>query len=240
MSSSAPGRSQADAPARADEVVVSLRGVTKVFTPPGAPSVEVLRGIDLDVHAGERIALLGRSGSGKSTLLNIVGLLDSPTSGTYELRGVDVASFTERARDEARRDAIGFVFQTFHLIHHLDVLHNIAVPLQIVGLPRGERLRRAWEAAQVVGLEHRLRADCRTLSGGEAQRVAIARALVGRPSVLLCDEPTGSLDSRTGAGVLRLISDAAEAGCAVVIVTHDDEVAGVADRRVRIDDGALR
>ena len=219
--------------------LVHMRGITKTFTPKDAPEVPVLHGIDLQVHAGETVALVGRSGSGKSTLLTILGLLDVPSGGTYELLGRDVSELKESERDRVRGHDICFFFQAFHRIEHVNVLRNIILPMEIAGVARRDRLARARVLGEDVGLGHRLDALPRTLSGGEQQRTAIARALVGDPALLLCDAPTGSLDARTGQVILEHVRGAAARGCGVVIVTHDPEVAAAADRQVHIRDGVL-
>ncbi|MEU8003927.1 ABC transporter ATP-binding protein [Catellatospora sp. NPDC049111] len=217
------------------ELVLNVSGVGRVF--PGPPAVAALRDANLSVHAGEMVAVVGPSGSGKSTLLNILGLLDTPTSGTVELNGRDVTTLSERERTKARATDIGFVFQAFHLVPHLDCVRNVMLPLVHQGRPRGQRQAIAENALRRVGLSHRLGARPTTLSGGEQQRVAIARAIVHDPPLLLCDEPTGNLDSENTAGVLTLLRELVTPGRAVVLVTHEQQVRDATDRFVEVRDG---
>ncbi|MDX6738309.1 ABC transporter ATP-binding protein [Actinocorallia sp. A-T 12471] len=195
--------------------------------------------MNFQVGAGELVAIIGPSGSGKSTLLNILGLLDRPSSGSYLLRGSDTAHLAERERTRVRAQSIGFVFQAFHLVAHKTAWANVALPLLYTRVPHRDRRRRAEEQLHRVGLGHRLDAYPATLSGGEKQRVAIARATVHGPSMLLCDEPTGNLDSETSATVMDLLDRMAGDGLAVVVVTHDPAVAARADRVLRVRDGRL-
>jgi putative ABC transport system ATP-binding protein len=217
--------------------VVRLRGVTRTYAGP-AP-VYALRSVDLAVPRGELLTIIGPSGSGKSTLLNILGLLDRPDDGTYELDGIDTAGLRERDRTALRAQRIGFVFQAFHLLSHRSAVENVALALLYAGVPRAERHRAAHEALVSVGLGPRADATPATMSGGERQRVAIARALVNRPSLLLCDEPTGNLDSVTSGQVLELLDALHRDGLTVVVITHDREVAARGDRTVTIRDGLL-
>lgn len=215
--------------------VVELEGVSKRFD---RGRVTALSGIDLSIAQGEFVAITGRSGSGKTTLLNVLGLLDRPTSGTYRLAGEDASILSERRRSELRARRIGFVFQDSHLIPARTALENVELGLQLAGVPRGsERTARAREALSAVGLDHRLDAKPPTLSGGERQRVALARALVTRPSLVLCDEPTGNLDLETGEQVMALIEAIPKRGSSVILVTHEPDLAERADRIVRLRDG---
>lgn len=208
-------------------------------TYPGTPPVRALQHLDLTVHQGEYLAIVGPSGSGKSTLLNLLGLLDRSTEGTYHLTGIDTAQLSEARRAALRGHRIGFVFQAFHLLAYRSALDNVA--LAQVYTRRERRLRReaAEQALLRVGLGHRLNALPGSLSGGERQRVAIARALVNAPALLLCDEPTGNLDSATAEAVMDVISDLNRDGVTVLVITHDAAVAARAPRRVRILDGHL-
>jgi putative ABC transport system ATP-binding protein len=216
---------------------LTVRGVTKTY--PGHPAVQALCGVDLDVDAGERVAILGRSGAGKSTLLNILGLLDRPTAGSYRLLGDEVGSLGERGRDELRTRAIGFVFQEAHVLGHRTVRENLAIKLAINRIPRRDRAHRVRASLERVGLDHRIDAQGRLLSGGEKQRLAIARAISTGPSVLLADEPTGNLDPANSAAVLQLFDGQAAEGVAVVVITHDMHVAAWADRAVTLEAGRL-
>jgi putative ABC transport system ATP-binding protein len=224
------------------DALITIRDLRKSF--PGPPEVDVLRGVDLDVHAGETVAVLGTSGSGKSTLLNVLGCLDVPTSGDYRVGGRDVTKLSERQRCALRSQVFGFVFQSFHLLSHRSVSENVG--LSFLYVPKGEaavsskqRSERIGDALSRVGLSHRASFRPTLLSGGERQRVAIARALVSRPQVLLCDEPTGNLDSANGEIVLGLFEELRADGIAVVVVTHDLAVAQRCSRTVRIVDGVM-
>ncbi len=203
-------------------------------------SVEALRGVTLRVDPGEFVAVIGPSGSGKSTLMHLLGCLDRPTSGTLRVDGRDVSELSDAELAALRNQTIGFVFQAFHLLPRTTAVENVALPLVYRGVGRAERRRRAVEALQAVGLGHRLTHRPTQMSGGEQQRVAIARALVGEPRVLLADEPTGNLDSRTGEEVMGILERLnAERGVAVVLVTHEMDVAGRARRIIRIRDGLV-
>jgi putative ABC transport system ATP-binding protein len=205
----------------------------------GAIDVPVLHAVDLEVAAGEWVAILGPSGSGKSTLLNILGLLDRPDAGVYELAGEDVSDLGDTRRTILRNRQIGFVFQNFSLLPRTSALENVAAPLLYRGLRRAERLARARDTLERVSLGDRLDYDPAHLSGGQLQRVAIARALVGEPAMLLADEPTGNLDARSGAEVLELFGALHRAGSTVLLITHDPTVAGHAQRRLLLDGGRL-
>lgn len=217
--------------------VIELRGVARVF--PGTPPVWALRGVDLSIGAGEYVAIVGPSGSGKSTLLNVLGLLDRPSAGVYELDGRDVAHLPDSHRAGLRADKLGFVFQSFHLLAHRSALENVMFGGMYQGVPKAERRRRAIAALDRVGLLPRAGFRPDHLSGGERQRVAVARALVVQPSVLLCDEPTGNLDSATTASMLDLFDELVAGGLTMCVITHDRDVANRAQRQVRIVDGLL-
>ncbi|MEK7423624.1 MAG: ABC transporter ATP-binding protein [Actinomycetota bacterium] len=220
-----------------DVPVVDLRGLSRVF--PTEPPVHALRRIDLTVMPGDHVAVVGASGSGKSTLLNVLGLLDRPTEGTYLLDGIDTADLSDRERAAERGQRIGFVFQAFHLLSHRSVEENVMLAELYRGEPRAGRLQRSIEALQQVGLGNRIGFLPTRLSGGERQRVAIARAIVGRPSLLLCDEPTGNLDSHNTGSVLELFDQLRDQGLTILVITHDANVAAHARRHVRMVDGTL-
>jgi putative ABC transport system ATP-binding protein len=217
--------------------IVELEEVSRVF--PGSPPVEALRGVDLAIGEGEYLAIAGRSGSGKSTLLNILGCLDRPTAGTYRLTGVDVLGLSDGKRTALRGQRIGFVFQAFHLLPYRTVLENVVTGLIYNRVSRRERKRQALTALDQVGLGSRTHFSPRKLSGGERQRVAIARALAAQPSMLLCDEPTGNLDSKTTASILDLFDKLVADGLTLVVVTHDKMVSNRASRLVGLVDGEL-
>jgi putative ABC transport system ATP-binding protein len=218
---------------------VEAREVTRSYQLDGL-AVPALRGVSLTVPAGDFAAILGPSGSGKSTLMHLLGGLDRPTTGTLLLAGRDVAKLSQPELAELRNRTIGFVFQAFHLLPRTSAVDNVALPLVYAGVRAGERRRRAAAVLERVGLAHRLRHRPNQLSGGEQQRVAIARALVTGPSLLLADEPTGNLDTTTGAEVLALLETLnQESGVAVVLVTHDHEVAARAHRQIRMRDGLI-
>ena len=215
--------------------VVELVGVTKEY--PGDPPTRVLHGVDLVVERGELVAIVGPSGSGKSTLLNIVGTLDRPTSGEVWIAGRDTATMDDSDLSGLRSREIGFVFQQFFLLSGMSVLDNVADGALYRGRPRRERRELAEVALEEVGLGHRLRYDPSQLSGGERQRVAIARALIGRPSVVLADEPTGNLDSRSSQSIMDLLHQLNAAGTTILVITHDREIAAGLPRQVSVRDG---
>ncbi len=215
-----------------------MNAVSRTFgTSPN--STTALKGANFSVTAGEMVAIMGPSGSGKSTLLTIAGGLDSPTSGTVEVNGIDMAGLSPTGVAEIRRKHIGFVFQGLNLLSGLNALENVSAPLELDGVPAKRARSEAKERLVEVGLADRLRAFPDDLSGGEQQRVAIARALVGDRRLLLADEPTGALDSTTGENIMRLIRDACSPSRCVVVVTHNEAVASLADRTVRLRDGAV-
>jgi putative ABC transport system ATP-binding protein len=218
--------------------VVRTRALARTYQR-GAIAVPVLGAVDLELAEGEWLAVLGPSGSGKSTLLNILGLLDRSDAGVYELAGEDVSDLGDTRRAELRNRRIGFVFQSFNLLPRTSALENVAAPLLYRGIRRAARLARARDALERVGLGERVDYDPGQLSGGQLQRVAIARALVGEPALLLADEPTGNLDSRSGAEVLELFAALHRAGTTVLLITHDPVVAGRAQRRLVLDGGRL-
>ncbi|MFJ7270543.1 ABC transporter ATP-binding protein [Streptomyces sp. NPDC099050] len=219
------------------EPVIEFRGIGLTY--PGPPPVAALRACDLTVGRGEFVAVVGPSGSGKSTFLNIVGLLDAPTGGTYLLDGIDTGTLRDADRTALRGLRIGFVFQSFHLLPQRSALENVTLALVYDGTPRRERRARALHALEQVGLGHRVDSLPTRLSGGERQRVAIARALVTRPSLLLCDEPTGNLDTANADAVLALLERLHGDGMTVLVITHDPLVAARAKRTVTIRDGVL-
>ena len=217
---------------------VDIQGVSQHFMQ-GDTRIDVLKNIDLKVRYGEVVAILGPSGSGKSTLLNILGLLSTPASGSYLLDGTDTATFNAAQRAEARLDNIGFVFQAFHLIKHKNVYRNVELPLIYRGVPKAERAQRVADTLALLGLSHRTDAPITTLSGGEKQRVAIARALIGEPTLLLCDEPTGSLDEELTREVIDLLRECTGNQQSTIVITHDPLVAEHCDRVLRMHEGQL-
>ncbi|MBB5083320.1 ABC transporter ATP-binding protein [Nonomuraea endophytica] len=219
------------------EAVIELTGLTKEF--PADPPVLGLSQVSLRVGAADYVAVVGPSGSGKSTLLNVLGLLDRPTSGSYLLDGIETTSMPDSARTRLRGSRIGFVFQSFHLLAHRSVVENVMLAEVYGGRDRKNRRTRALEQLDRVGLSHRVNFPPERLSGGERQRAAIARALLGEPSLLLCDEPTGALDSKNTETVLALFDDLCAQGLTIVVITHENEVSGRAQRRLRITDGVL-
>lgn len=217
-----------------------LRGIRKTYLKPdGSVLVEALRGLDLVIPRGEYVAIMGASGSGKSTLMNILGCLDRPSSGVYELDGAQVESLGDDELSRVRGQKIGFVFQAFNLISELSIAENVEIPLLYRGIPATERRDRAAESLKTVGLENRMHHRPSELSGGQQQRAAIARALVGQPAILMADEPTGNLDSQTGKSILETFEALHAKGLTLIMVTHDDRIADRCERVVRLADGVL-
>ena len=217
--------------------VVRVDGLSMIY--PGPPEVTALQPCSFAIDRGDYVAVTGPSGSGKTTLLSLLGLLDIPTAGVYELDGVDVAQLSDKQRAGVRARRIGFVFQTFHLVGYRTVIDNVELGLLYHGLGRKERRRRALEVIEHVGLANRQHGLCSQLSGGEKQRVAIARTLIREPSLVLCDEPTGNLDTATSDQVLELIEQLHGSGLTVVIITHDPSIAAHAQRNLTIRDGIV-
>ncbi len=217
--------------------VLALAGVTKEYR--GAPPVRALDGVDMNVVAGEFVVVVGPSGSGKSTLMNVVGALQRPTTGSVHIDGVAVSSLDDARLSAVRGRRIGFVFQQFHLLEGMSAQQNVADGLLYSGVSRRDRLRRAAEALDIVGLTARRTHKPGALSGGERQRVAIARALVGDPAIVLADEPTGNLDSSNGASIMALLHELHRAGRTIVLITHDREIAESAQRQVTMRDGRI-
>ncbi len=235
-SSNGNGRAGADG----RELIATLSGLTKTYyKPDGSVLVEALRGIDLEVQRGEYVAIMGSSGSGKSTLMNLLGALDRPTSGRYVLDGENVAELDDLGLSTIRGRKIGFVFQAFNLIPALTILENVEVPLFYQGIHPHERHRRSKEKLELVGLGDRLNHRPSELSGGQQQRAAIARALVNEPAIIMADEPTGNLDSKTGEAILDVMQNLHERGLTIFLVTHDDKVVSRCERIVRLRDGRL-
>ena len=220
------------------EHLIELRDVYKIY-PMGAEAVHALDGVSLTIDRGEFVAIVGQSGSGKSTAMNIIGCLDVPTSGTYRLGGVDVSTMDDDQQAEIRNKMLGFIFQQYNLIPKLTVLENVELPLLYAGISGQERRERAIRSLERVGLAEKQRNLPSQLSGGQQQRVSIARALAGEPSVILADEPTGALDSRTGQEVLAFLQKLNREGDTVVLITHDNSIAVRAKRIVRLQDGRI-
>jgi putative ABC transport system ATP-binding protein len=222
----------------AEKALIQLDQVTKTYDS-GENAVQALRGVDVAIGRGEFVSIIGPSGSGKSTLMHILGCLDTPTSGKYWLDGADVAEMSARSLAKVRNQKIGFVFQTFNLLPRATILKNVELPLLYAGISGDERRARALEALKRVGLDNRAKHRPNELSGGQRQRVAIARALVNNPSLILADEPTGNLDTKTGSDIIRIFEDLAAADETIVLVTHDPSIAARTQRRITIVDGQI-
>lgn len=232
--SSAPARSLRPV----GPLVIDIHGVAKEYHM-GEEIVHALRGVSLQIRRNEFLAIMGPSGSGKSTLMNMLGCLDTPTDGHYQFNAREVAHMTDNELAEIRNREIGFVFQTFNLLPRSNALHNVELPLIYAGVPRHERLDRARAALASVGLADRIHHKPNELSGGQRQRVAIARALVTRPSIILADEPTGNLDSKTGVEIMALLEQLYEQGNTIILVTHEEDIARHARRIIRLRDGLI-
>ena len=218
--------------------LIRLQNVSRRYQM-GAETVHALRDVSLEIQRGEYVAIMGPSGSGKSTLMNLIGCLDTATSGRYELNGVGVGDMDDNQLAEIRNREIGFVFQTFNLLARSDALHNVELPLIYAGVPADERRKIALAAIARVGLADRVHHKPNELSGGQRQRVAVARALVNKPSILLADEPTGNLDSKTGAEIMALFEELARAGNTIILVTHEEDIARQSRRIIRLHDGLI-
>ena len=219
--------------------VIELKNIVKAYDMGGAEQVMALQGVSLAIQKNEYVAIMGPSGSGKSTLMNIIGCLDTPTSGQYLFNGLNVSDMDDNALARIRNKEIGFVFQTFNLLARTDSLQNVELPLIYAGVPSAERKRRAQETLTHVQLGDRIHHKPNELSGGQRQRVAVARALVTRPSIILADEPTGNLDSKTGEEIMMLFEDLHKQGNTIILVTHEAEIAEHAYRTIRLRDGKI-
>ena len=218
--------------------IIRIEGLTKFYRI-GDETIKALNGVDLSIRKNEYVALMGPSGSGKSTIMNIIGCLDTPTSGSYYLNGPNVANLDDNKLAEIRNKEIGFIFQTFNLLPRYSSLDNVALPLVYAGIPKDIRSQKAKEALQSVGLGERMNHKPNELSGGQRQRVAVARALVNNPSIILADEPTGNLDTKTSHEIMALFDDIHRAGNTIIIVTHEEDIARMAHRIVRMRDGKV-
>ena len=219
-------------------MLLELKNIYKNYTQ-GNMEVPILKNINFSVEEGEYVAIMGPSGSGKSTLMNIIGCIDKPTAGTYLLDGQEINNLKDKDLSYVRNKEIGFVFQTFNLMPRQSALDNVGLPLQYAKVPKRERKKLCLEALEMVGLAERVNFRPTQLSGGQKQRVAIARAMVNRPKILLADEPTGALDSKSGIQVMKLFRELHERGTTIIMITHSDEIASYADRMVKIIDGEL-
>ena len=218
--------------------IIQAKNLTKHYTV-GSTIVRALDGLDIDIHKGSYIALMGPSGSGKSTLMNILGCLDTPSSGAYFLNNQDVSQVDDDVLAGIRNKEIGFIFQTFNLLPRYTALENVALPMIYAGIPKKERLARATQVLQKVGLGDRVTHKPNELSGGQRQRVAVARALVMNPSIIFADEPTGNLDSKTSEGIMQLFDEIHHDGNTLILVTHEEEVAARAQKIIRLRDGKI-
>jgi putative ABC transport system ATP-binding protein len=222
-----------------NNLVINLQEIKKIYDMDGAEQVQALRGVSIQIHRNEYVAIMGPSGSGKSTLMNIIGCLDTPSTGLYQFNGVNVSEMNDNDLARVRNKEIGFVFQTFNLLARSDSLHNVELPLIYGGVASADRKRLAREALEQVGLGDRIHHKPNELSGGQRQRVAIARALVNKPSILLADEPTGNLDSKTGDEIMILFEELHRKGNTIILVTHEEYIAEHAHRIIRIRDGMV-
>lgn len=220
------------------EPLIHIEDMSKIYNP-GENAVHALDHVSLDIEAGEFVAIIGQSGSGKSTLMNMLGCLDTPTSGTYILSGQDVSTMTDNQLSDIRNKQIGFIFQGFNLISNLTALENVELPLIYRGMPARERRNCSLDALSIVGLEHRINHKPSEMSGGQQQRVAIARAIAAKPPVILADEPTGNLDSASTKEIMNTLHELHAGGRTVILITHDDQIAANAKRVVRIMDGRI-
>jgi putative ABC transport system ATP-binding protein len=221
-----------------NDVLISLEAIKKTYVL-GEQIVDALKGVDLKISKGEYIALMGPSGSGKSTLMNIIGCLDTPSSGNYWLNGKEVSQMSDAHLSEVRNTEIGFVFQTFNLLNRLNAIDNVALPLVYAGVPQNVRIERAKIVLEKVGLKDRMNHKPNELSGGQRQRVAVARALINNPSLLLADEPTGNLDTKTSYEIMMLFDEIHQSGNTIVLVTHEEDIAKHAKHIVRMRDGEI-
>ena len=218
--------------------LIHIENMKKIYNP-GENEVRALDGIDLDIEKGDLVAIVGHSGSGKSTLMNMLGCLDTPTSGKYVLDGQDVASMTDNQLADVRNKEIGFIFQGFNLISNLDAVGNVELPLVYRGVSKNERKQLAMEALKSVGLEDRMKHKPNEMSGGQQQRVAVARAVAAKPPIILADEPTGNLDTKSTQEIMEILKELNRSGRTVIIITHDEEIASQAHRVIRILDGRI-
>ena len=218
--------------------LIHIENMKKIYNP-GENEVRALDGIDLDIEKGDLVAIVGHSGSGKSTLMNMLGCLDTPTSGKYVLDGQDVASMTDNQLADVRNKEIGFIFQGFNLISNLDAVENVELPLVYRGVSKNERKQLAMEALKSVGLEDRMKHKPNEMSGGQQQRVAVARAVAAKPPIILADEPTGNLDTKSTQEIMEILKELHRSGRTVIIITHDEEIASQAHRVIRLLDGRI-
>lgn len=218
--------------------LIHIENMKKIYNP-GENEVRALDGIDLDIEKGDLVAIVGHSGSGKSTLMNMLGCLDTPTSGKHVLDGQDVASMTDNQLADVRNKEIGFIFQGFNLISNLDAVGNVELPLVYRGVSKNERKQLAMEALKSVGLEDRMKHKPNEMSGGQQQRVAVARAVAAKPPIILADEPTGNLDTKSTQEIMEILKELHRSGRTVIIITHDEEIASQAHRVIRILDGRI-